>query len=614
MKRLYAFLHTPGSPEHKKLLYWLWNGLCLLLAAVLTSGLCMLIGYGDYPYQLFTGILDNKFLLLMNLLPMVWLMLTLYLATNRAWIAFVGTAALSFVPSIVNYFKLRFRDETLVFSDIQYLKEGANISQRYALGMDWKLWMILAFVVLGTVLIALLVRGRIGKKPLRWGVFAVLLIAVIPMSFLYRSTNLYVHKGVNPEFNTAWVTTEYNTSKGFWYQFLHSIWDISGQKPEGYSKKEVEALLERYEDRDIPEGQKVDILSVQLEAFSDLSRLGLEGIAPEVYDYYHRLESESYTGDLVTSTFAAGTILTERSYLSGLYYCETVRHNTDSYVWYLNGQGYRTVFGHGNNEWFYNRNNVCDYLGFQESYFLENYYGQMNGGEITYDNIFLPSILDTYAQAKAASGQPYFGEFVTYQGHGPYSTVYLPYGEDWYTGEVSEEAYYILNNYFGSLASTQLYLRELVDRLRDREDPVILVLYGDHKPWLGDSNSVYYELGINIDLSQEEGFYNYYTTRYLIWANDAARSLLGDSFTGEGPSVSPMYLMGLVFDRCGWEGPGYMQLAREWQQVLPVISSAGYTVEAGVGVTYDGLSEEGLKTAGACKNVTYYKRKTFTME
>ena len=613
MKRLYSYLHTPGSPERLKPVYWAWNWLCLLLAPILTGSLCLLICYGDYPYQLFTGILDNKFLLFMNLLPTVWLMLVLYFAVNRTWIAFLVSAVFSFVPAIVNYFKLRFRDETLVFSDVQYLKEGANISKRYALGMDWKLWMILAFVILGTVVLFLLARGRVRKKPLRWGVFAALLIAAIPLSFLYRSANLYVSKGANPEFNTAWITTEYNVSKGFWYQFLHSAWDMSGKKPEGYSKKEVEALLADYPDADIPADKRVDIITIQLEAFSDLSRLGVEGISPEVYEYYHELEAESYTGDLVASTFAAGTILTERSYLTGLYYCETVRHNTDSYVWYLNGQGYDTVFGHGNNEWFYDRSNVCDYLGFEESYFLENYYGDMNNGQITYDNIFLPSVYDTYAQAKAASDAPFFGEFVTYQGHGPYSTMYLPYGEGWYTGDVSEESYYIMNNYLGSLASTQLYLKELVDDLRDRDEPVVLVLYGDHKPWLGDSNSVYNELGINIDLSQDEGFFNYYTTRYLIWANDAARDLVGDRFSGQGPAVSPMYLMGLVFDRCGWEGPGYMQLARQWQQVLPVISSAGYTVESGVGVTYGELSEAGEKTVTDCKYVTYYKRKTFTM-
>ena len=34
--------------------------------------------------------------------------------------------------------------------------------------------------------------------------------------------------------------------------------------------------------------------------------------------------------------------------------------------------------------------------------------------------------------------------------------------------------------------------------------------------------------------------------------------------------------MAKVFDECGWEGPGFMQLQREMREVSPLMSSNGW--------------------------------------
>ena len=115
---------------------------------------------------------------------------------------------------------------------------------------------------------------------------------------------------------------------------------------------------------------------------------------------------------------------------------------------------------------------------------------------------------------------------------------------------------------------------------------MVLVLFGDHKPWLGDGNSVYKELGINLDTDTEEGFYNYYSTPYLIWANDAAKETLDNDFNGEGPTISPAYLMNQLFELCGWDGPAYMKLMDALRPTLPVVNTDGYYVTA------DGFTDE----------------------
>ena len=53
------------------------------------------------------------------------------------------------------------------------------------------------------------------------------------------------------------------------------------------------------------------------------------------------------------------------------------RKDTDSYVWYFRGQGYDTIYHHPGYGWFYNRQNVNDYLGFQRQWFTANHYGAL---------------------------------------------------------------------------------------------------------------------------------------------------------------------------------------------------------------------------------------------
>lgn len=87
-------------------------------------------------------------------------------------------------------------------------------------------------------------------------------------------------------------------------------------------------------------------------------------------------------------------------------------------------------------------------------------------------------------------------------------------------------------------------------------------------PWLGDGNAFYNEMGLDIQCGQKGSMYS---TRYLIWANDAAKELLGHDIRGEGPTVSPCYLMNLLFQQLDWEGPAFLQAMGDMMEVFPVL-------------------------------------------
>ena len=125
-----------------------------------------------------------------------------------------------------------------------------------------------------------------------------------------------------------------------------------------------------------------------------------------------------------------------------------------------------------------------------------------------------------------------------------------------------------------------------------------------HKPWLGYSNSAYQELGVNLELSGEEGFYNYYATRYMIWANDAAKEALGVGFTGDGPDVSSCFLMNLLFAQLGWTGDAWAQATADIWREIPVLTDVGRYVRNGV-LTAE-LDPEGQESLQRYLGLQYY--------
>lgn len=605
MKKIRScFLFQKECSSHKGL-FWIWNWLLILFAGAGIGFLSLLLAFGHYRWEIFTGYFVHPQIALLNILPVMLLMVLLYCFIGRAWIAFLGTAVPVLAASVGNYFKLLCRDDPFLFADVTAISTALKVSVNYDISIDSRLAFCIVCVAAGALFLAFFVRGRISPRFRLIGA-AVLLVSIWPLSKVYLSEDIYNNKTQNYEYANQWSATQVYITRGFVYPFIHSIPEAFPEKPDGYSAKAAQDILSSYEKENIPADKRVNVIAIQLEAFNDLERLGFTGISEDVYAQYRALEAESYSGNLLTNVFAGGTIDTERGFITGYYTQDNYRKATGSYVHYFNEQGYFTEGSHSCYDWFYNRKNINGYLGFQNYWFLENRYGVMANG-IAADFILLPDILKLYQERDKA--QPYFSFSVTYQGHGPYDMERLTRTDGHWDGEYeNEETYYILNNYLASVKDTSEHLTNLVDALREDDAPVVLVVYGDHNPWLGYSNSVYAEQNINLDMATRDGFYNYFGTRYMIWANDAAKSTLGKDFSGEGPDISPCFLMNLLFEQCGWGGGSeYMQLTSEFMEESTLAHVYGYYLEDG---SFTSTPSAETKSALSKLKIAQYYRKT----
>lgn len=598
---------SAGAEPRRRRAFYLWNYGLLTLSAAGICVITLLLAIGVYPDEIFFDYFSHPLIILLNFLPVLLLMLLAYAATNRIWASFAITSAVFVTAAAGNYYKLKFRDDPFMFSDLTAIHTALGVSSGYDLTPGKRIIFSVLFVVTGTVFLYFFVRARASGKA-RAIVAAAVIASLFPLwRFLYADATVYNELTKNYDHVNQWLSTESFISRGFVYPFIHSSLSAVDKAPDGYDEDESALLLSQYSDSDIPADKRVSIVAFQLEAFSDLTTLGVSGVE-EVYADYHALEDESYTGTLVTNVFGGGTVDTERCFVTGYSQLKNYRQNTNSYVWYLRQQGYITDGSHPCYHSFYNRLNVNEYLGFENYYYSEGYYEKYTPGPLR-DSVLFPEAYDILTR-DLDSGKDVFSLHVSYQGHGPYDSEKLIWGDELYSGDVSDYSYYVLNNYLGSVKDTISRLCRFAEQLEQLDEPVVLVVYGDHKPWLGDNNSVYKELGINLDQSTTEGFMNYYSTSYLIWANSAAKERIGNDFVGEGPVISSCYLMNELFSLLGWDGPAYMKLTDELRDELPVVNSGDfYLVNGAVTTELDDELSEKLERFNCAQ---YYLRRHFS--
>lgn len=606
-----TIFYKDGESSRAQLaLNWGLNILVLLVWCVRVGRLSLYWGQLPYPYgdALYESYFEDAALLALNIAPVLLIALLFFLLTNRMWPAVLGSGFIVTALAHISFFKLMIRAEPLFVSDIQYFFEAARIVSDYNVGLSPDLVKCYIEVLLASVFAFFFLKARFRRPLPRIACAVVYIAACLGLYFgVYANERVYnatgsldvvMENGKTPDERD--VTDRYVT-RGFLYPLIHSLVGLS-RMPEDYTKGKAVSALEEYgetpdgdelTDDGIPEEQKVNFISVMLEAYGDFSVYDeVFDFETDPYEFFHELQDESYHGTLITNIFSGGTINTERCFISGSVEMYDYRADAWSYARYFNDLGYLTEFCHPGYEWYYNRKSVMEYLGFQRENFFENRYEQPEGELPMRDAEFLPD-LAALLKASAAEGKPYFNFSVTYQNHGPYAedSLYDPQVEFIARDGLSESAYNILNNYFQGIKLTDDSLREFVALLRDSGEPVVLTIFGDHKPWLGDNSFVYDELGLVLDLSSEQSFYDHYATPYIIWANDAAKGALGAGFSGEGETLSPCFLMMKVFDLCGWKGPAYTQgLRRLFSAGVTVVNDSGFFIENGV--LADHLSSE----------------------
>ncbi|MBQ8526756.1 MAG: LTA synthase family protein [Clostridia bacterium] len=564
----------------------------------------------------FLSYFQNPVIVLINLIPILLLTLFFGFITNRIWLAYLLSALITMLMTTVNYLKIMIRNDPFTATDFSLINEAMNIGQRYVFSLHPFFLFAIVLIIAGVIKARSLLTYRIKKPLVRLiGIVASAGIMVSILSPIYLSGTVYskTENIIRNQFMNALEFNDQFTSRGFVYSFLHSINSIFEPTPAGYTKEEAQKALATYSYDNIPEGKKINVISIMLESFNDFSKFDTIEFTNNPYRYLYELRSKCLYGQVFTNVFGGGTIKSEHSFLTGFSYQSDYRRPTNSYVHYMKQQGYTVEGGHPGNKWFYKRDLVNKFLGFDSYKFHETGYSELynnnpnNGDTILEDKYFFEDILKSFDENKT-TGKPYFNFSVSYQNHGPYNSEFLENGIEYVkqTESLSDGGYYIINNYLAGIEKTLTALKTMIDKIEAIDEPVMLVLFGDHNPWLGDESYVYRELGINLEYSNDDGIYNYFFTPYIIYTNKAAKEISGNPAIGHGGDFSIMYLMNKVFETNGWEGNEFIKATNELREKIDILTGIGLYRENGVFTQYP--SEAALEKLNKFRYVQYYWR------
>ena len=631
----------------------LWGA---VLAAVLLSGGITLLALWCQPNALRTvlaGFRASPLLIVLNALPIGLLVLAAAFLFNNV---FYGAALANFCVcalSLANRVKIEVRDEPVFPRDFALLREVGSAMGTYAIRYPAA---AIVVVLLTTAVLAaagICLKGSLVPARLRaqartvlrrwvWRLlgavasFGVLLALIFTV---YASESLY---SSFPLSNPYYIPAIFN-ELGFPYCFCHQFTTYPVDKPQGFSRAEA-AAWETGEETGL--GKPVSVVMVMDEAFSDLTDEPMFTWTEETdpLSNLHALQKDRHaiTGHVVVPGFAGGTANTEFDVLTGMQTnalsdtatsaMRVVNRNLDSLFRVFGNDGYRTSFFHPGDRWFYNRENVYRWLGAEYTVFADEMPDAEYKGRWVTDD-YMAGRIGAEFETAVSENRPLFHYTTTIQNHMNYAAD--KYGEGHVYAPVStsvsltEEARSMLEVYTEGVRDADAMLGRLTDYFRQRSEPVVLVFYGDHLPYLGDHQMVYAELGSDVAQPEKEraDVLCTYKTPYVIWANDAAAEALdwesavsALDLPADGV-LSAAFLGQTVLELTGRSGESpWFDFLGSLRRMAPVVQKRTYILEDGSLLAARDLEPRTDEEAMALKSAvsqwrrwSYYKLKYKTV-
>ncbi len=562
--------------------------------------------------------LRQPLILFLNWLPIALLTAAFAFAFRNVFFSSALVGLIAGAMSLINRVKLTIRGEPFVPRDISLIKEAADAAGSYDMTLPW--FQIGCLVVMTAVFIVLGVLLPLKKSedaPKKRGALVrvmgfVLCLAVLvgAVGLVYSSTDLYNSFKTTEPYNLSSV----NNELGFVYYFCYHFSTYKIEKPEGFDREEAASWEIGYESA--PDAADVNVVFVMNEAFSDILNEDVfvfpEGENPmEVYNTMAEGEN-AWAGHIVVPYFAGGTADTEFDVASGmqtnllnpaapsLTAFRTVNRDLDSIFRIFGADGYTSCFMHPGQSWFYNRENVYDWFGADESFFVEDFDAEYKGSWVT-DESVLRELVSRFEE-KSAGGGLDFTYAVTIQNHMSYTAE--KYGdyvcpEVETTAELSPEIQTAVNVYAEGIRDANAMLEDLTEFYSEQSEPVLLVFFGDHLPYLGDNRQGYAELGLPAaSVTGGEDPFAAYTAPVLFWCNDAAAEALDFANAIEAldlPAdgrISACYLGAAVLELTGrGEVSPWFAFLNEMRRELPVLHN-GYYESADGEITTEPTAEE----------------------
>lgn len=513
----------------------------------------------------------------------VFFLLFLGLFNDLLFSTFAFTAFI-FVLSYIERYKVMFLGENLYPWDVLLYQQLFNLLPELIKEVNKEMALIAAIGAVLMMAALIFIKNKIKFVVCRLSLLNRLALIVgtaglIVSFFLYSSTPLKHLFDSLQITNMNWNQETNYKINGFVLSFVLNTESALIFPPKGYGKENITNIVKDLSAKLPPEVPKKtlkrnpNIIFIMNESFWDPTQLQSVTLSEDPMPTVRK----NQVGWLLSPQFGGGTANIEFEALTGLNvsflptgsiaYQQFINRPLPSLATVLKEQGYEATAIHPYYNWFWNRENVYNYMGFNEFISLDHFKGAAYRGPYISDQEVSKKIINKIE----ATEKPDFIYAVTMQNHGPYE-------KNRYKGakikiedkNLSDEARYTLESYTQGVVEADEALYELIRHYEKSEEPTIIIFYGDHLPFLGAYYLAYKEAGFVNDNEDKWSLGDYHkmrTTPLVIWDNFSNKK-------SELPSISPSFLAPHIFNLAQIQKPLYYRFLEEFNKQMPGFTAA----------------------------------------
>ena len=524
--------------------------------------------------------------MLLNFMFIYFIIGFFYSFIGKVKISLIITSIVTGIIGIINHFITAFRGTPLVPWDLFSLNVALTVLPTFKFTVTKQA--VLGFILfILTLIILIKVKLKSFKNSWIKKIYRVTACAgIIAFTICFYLTNLISWF----ELNENWDPKEEYHNNGLVASLFKQSRNLIIHEPEGYDlesltnlAKTIEVpIIENSDDYEIP-----NVIAIMNESFAELSVVGDFKTNTEYLSYFNSLSENTIKGNLHVSIFGATTPNSEWEFLTSnsmafvpkrtVPYQQYVLRKSYSLASIFKELDYTTSAIHCYYPQGYNRNLAYPRLGFDKFYSMYELKDLTFIREYPDDISTYKNIIDLYENK---GDKKMFNFTLTMQNHGSYTD------ENFENTVIAEDGQYPkLNQYLSLIKIADESLKELLTYFENQEEPTIIVLFGDHQPYVEDE---FYNTMLSQnyeDISSKEATENKYITPFMIWANYDIDEEKYSNVT----DLSANYLASLVLDVAGIQKTPYLQFLDELRDEIPIITGNGYMDKDGI---YHDFSEQ----------------------
>ena len=488
------------------------------------------------------------------------------------------------IAGLMEYYLVEFRGVTLLPWDLGSLGTAAEVAGGYDYMPGGRallciIGFILLFIICG---FADLKLRDLCEKGVSFGIRALGVLLSAGAMMLYTAfVQTEAARDIFGFYTKLFTPTAISERDGTLTAFLMELQYVNVDRPEGYSAEAAKEKLDSFSPIACGE-KKASIIVIMNEAFSDPSVLGDFETNEDYMPYVHSLQRGEYenavTGELNVSIVGGNTPNSEFEFLTGdsllflpegsIPYQQYVDEGIYAMPAYLRDQGYATVGMHPYLPAGWERNRVYPQLGFEKILFRDDFAKDSSKvRDYISDMACSEQIIREYEENLKKGGKPFFAFCVTMQNHSPYEKDYedLPVDIE-IKGREGLKNVRTTERYLTLVKRSDEAFEYLTDHFRDTDDPVVIVMYGDHQPSDSVVRPIWKLLGKDSRNLSEEDVEKRYIVPYVIWANF-------DIEGGNGCDMSANFLGNRVLETAGAGLDSYRVFLKGLYSRYPILSA-----------------------------------------